>query len=148
MGLILNRPTPLTVKEFLSRIDTPWRGEAAEPIWAGGPVMPQNGWVLFEGTPESAGPGAMGVMEGLCLTQSAATLRMLALAPPRFFRLFLGYSGWGPGQVEAELARGSWLVLPATRELVFETPHEALWARCFEELGIRPDQVIPGEGVQ
>ena len=61
--------------------------------------------------------------------------------------MFQGYSGWGPSQVETELAQGSWLILPAAPELVFETPHEELWSRCFETLGIRPDRIIPGEGL-
>jgi putative transcriptional regulator len=149
MGFVVNRPGTIGVSDLMEQLEIPWLGGADMKIWHGGPVMPQSGWVLFDPGPVGdGGAGAMEVLPGLFLSQSAGTLRRLAARPPKQFRLLLGYSGWGPGQLERELSQGSWLVVPAERALIFETEPKEIWNACFKALGIRPDQVIPGEGIQ
>ena len=49
----------------------------------------------------------------------------------------MGYSGWGPGQLEKELKHGDWLILPANQNLIFNTPDEMMWKTAYENLGIR-----------
>jgi putative transcriptional regulator len=61
--------------------------------------------------------------------------------------VFLGYAGWGPGQLREELIQGAWLVAPASAEFVFEAPRESLWEAVVRRLGIDPATLVPTQGV-
>jgi putative transcriptional regulator len=61
--------------------------------------------------------------------------------------VFLGYAGWAPGQLEREIAQGSWLVVPAAARLVFEPDPDRLWEQAVRSLGIEPATLIPSQGV-
>jgi len=153
-GLVVNQPSPIRASELLQSLDMLWQGDDDEVVWAGGPVAPTTGWVLHEpvdGLEATAGLGSSGtieVVDGLALSTSPDKLRELAAAPPRHIRLLLGYSGWSPGQLAAEMARGSWLLADVDPALIFETPHEAIWSRAMHSLGIdNPESLIQGRGV-
>ena len=126
LGVVLNRPTPVAVSSVL-------------PDWAGSVDPPE---VLFEGGPVSS-DAALAVA---CVPEVGADpigfRRLFGLTgiidldtPPEVLapamtrlRIFAGYSGWGSGQLEAELAEGSWYVVPATTEDVFDAEPTALWS--------------------
>ena len=74
-------------------------------------------------------------------------LRQVAAHPPERVRLLLGYAGWGPGQLEDELAEGAWLSAPVSSEIVFEVEPETMWARVLRDLGIEPATLVPSRGV-
>jgi putative transcriptional regulator len=147
-GFVVNRVLPATVPEVLAGLDVTWNGSEGEPVWGGGPVAPQSGWVLFEGGPGGAlDVDAEEVFPGVHLSSSLETLRLLGQCPPRFFRLLLGYSGWGEGQLEAEIMEGSWTTIPADRDLLFRTDAEEMWGRAYQHLGIDPTFIVPANGV-
>lgn len=147
-GLVVNRPTELAIEEVLGQFKLRWRGDPAAVVWQGGPVEPQLGSVLHapragasEVTP------SLEVVPGIQLSTLPDQLRELAERPPAHLRFLLGYAGWGPGQLESEMAYGSWLVAPATPRLVFEIPAEGIWEAAIQSLGIDPVTLIPGEGI-
>lgn len=148
MGFIVNRHLPAGVKDVLDGLGIPWRGGEEEPLWGGGPVMPESGWVLFEKGSDPLPKETQEVLPGIFLTASIDALRALAQHPPPRLRLMLGYAGWGPGQLETELIDSSWLVVPADRRLLFETAAPDLWATAIRTLGIEPESIVPGYGVQ
>jgi len=149
-GLVLSRDSEIGAGELCSSVGLTWHGGGERVGW-GGPVQPNTGWVLVG---ESGEPGSQDALEdatqlgdGLHFAGSLATLRQVAEDPPDELRLFLGYAGWGPGQLEDELAQGAWLVAPISRRLVFHVAPEALWARALRELGIDPSTLVPTPGV-
>jgi putative transcriptional regulator len=71
----------------------------------------------------------------------------MALEPPSRLRILLGYAGWGPGQLETELAQGAWLVAPADASVLFESDVEAMWAQVVRSLGIEPATLVASRGV-
>lgn len=148
MGFVVNRQLPAAVRDVLENLSIPWSGGAEEPLWGGGPVMPETGWVLFEAGADPLPEDAREVLPGLYLTASIEALRKLAAQPPPRFRLLLGYAGWGAGQLESELVESAWLVVPASAELVFDTPPENTWSAAIRTLGVEPDSIVPGRGVQ
>ena len=148
MGFVVNRPIPATVAEVLEGLDLPWMGASDEPVWSGGPVGQQSGFVLYGGAPADDDAAAEEVVPGLWLSASLDTLRSLGLRPPSRFRLLLGYAGWSPGQLESEVLEGAWMVLPPDPGLLFDTPHEQMWDAAFRRLGIDPFSIVPGTGVQ
>jgi putative transcriptional regulator len=148
MGFVVNRVLPATVREVLEGLGIPWSGPDDVPVWGGGPVMPQSGWLLFENESPRVPGEAKEVLPGLWLSASIDTLRALAKKPPRRFRLLLGYSGWGAGQLENELAEGAWMLAPPDPDLIFDAPPDTAWSDAFRSLGIEPTRIVPGGGIQ
>ncbi len=146
-GLVINHPSPIRASELLESLEMSWRGNADAVVWAGGPVSPSTGWVLHE--PADVAPlgrGTIAITSSISLSTSPDKLRAIAAMPPRNLRLLLGYSGWGPGQLEQEMSRGAWVHASATPALVFDTPADALWERALGSLGISPASLFASRG--
>ncbi|MBX3155793.1 MAG: YqgE/AlgH family protein [Deltaproteobacteria bacterium] len=147
-GLVINHPSPIKASELLDSLEMSWRGEDSAVVWAGGPVSPSTGWVLHEPVVVAEpGPGTIAITSRISLSTSPERLRAIANQPPRNIRLLLGYSGWGPGQLEAEMSRGAWLHASADPELVFDTPADAMWSSAMRSLGINPESLFAARGV-
>ena len=147
-GLVINHPSPIKASELLDSLEMSWGGGDDAVVWAGGPVSPSTGWVLHEpiGVAQP-GQGTIAITSSILLSTSPDRLRAIATQPPRNIRLLLGYSGWGPGQLEAEMARGAWLHASADPKLVFDTPPDDIWEIALESLGINPASLFVGRGV-
>jgi putative transcriptional regulator len=153
-GLVVNQPSPIKASELLDSLDMTWGGDPEAVVWSGGPVSPATGWVLHEPYDPLPAVARLGegstirIGDGLALTTSPDGLRTIAAAPPPHIRLLLGYSGWGAGQLAAEMARGSWLHADADPALIFECSAEAIWERSIASLGITSaDSLVQGRGV-
>jgi putative transcriptional regulator len=153
-GLRVNQPIEVTAEELLESMGIDWNGDPDMLVWSGGPVQPNSGWILHDPddlTPASAEPmsseGTVLICPGVALSSSPDALRELASVPPDNLRLILGYSGWGPGQLASEMARGSWLHADADAELIFATPSEEMWEKALRSLGIDPEAIIQGFGI-
>ncbi len=146
-GLVLNHPSPIKASELLESLEMSWHGDDDAVVWAGGPVAPSTGWVLHEpiGIAEP-GQGTIAITSTISLSTSPDRLRTIAGSPPRNIRLLLGYSGWGPGQLEAEMSRGAWLHVAAEADLVFDTPADAMWDSALRTLGITPESLFASRG--
>jgi putative transcriptional regulator len=147
-GLVINHPSPIKATELLESLDMSWRGEDSAVVWAGGPVSPSTGWVLHEPVGVAQpGQGTIAITSSISLSTSPDRLRAIANQPPANIRLLLGYSGWGPGQLEQEMARGAWLHASADSKLVFGTPPDEIWSSAMRSLGINPASLFVGRGV-
>jgi putative transcriptional regulator len=147
-GLVVNRPL-VTTGRVVVNLEPPVSTERELEVWLGGPVEPQSSWMLVgddtEEPPEQAG---MQIVEGLRLSTSRARLRrLLEPNPPSHTRLIVGYSGWGPGQLEAELEESAWLLSDVSRELIFSTPPELMWEAAIRRLGADPAALQMSRGV-
>jgi len=126
VGLVLNRPTELLLAEALPSI-TSLQG-TAHILFAGGPVQPEGILMLFRLVREPA--QTRRVIEGVYLGGNLGDLeRVLTQPAPReTFRAFAGYAGWGPGQLEWEMAQGSWVLAPSDAATLFEKNPADLWS--------------------
>src|SRR5215510_7101542 len=106
-GLVINHPSPIRAAELLDSLEMSWRGEDTAVVWAGGPVSPSTGWVLHEpiGIAQAGVGGTIAITSSISLSTSPERLRAIASQPPRNIRLLLGYSGWGPGQLDRKSTR-------------------------------------------
>lgn len=136
LGLIVNRPTELPVREILEGMEVPWLGRDGVMTHFGGPVQPQLGTVIFDAEPAEV-EAANVVAPGVLISQHVGDLGRLAAEPPERFRLLLGYAGWGEGQLLEEILRNDWLTAPVTAELVF-APGEAAWTGALRSVGVDP----------
>lgn len=147
VGLVLNRPAEVRAADLCETLDVVWTGDARQPVHWGGPVQPNTGWVV---TGDDALAGVSGVTAigcGIHFAGSLEALRAVAKYPPERLRIFLGYAGWGPGQLEGELAQGAWVVVPLSAATVFDVPAEELWTHAWRVLGIDPATVVSTPGV-
>lgn len=144
-GLVVNRPTQIAIGDVLGPMGIEWRGARGACVWSGGPVMPRSGWVLHSGSPLA--PSALRLGDALYLSTSPDELRALAADPPDSLRFLMGYSGWGAGQLEGELAQGSWLTADASSTLVFATAAEEAWEGSLRSIGVDPSMLFVAPGV-
>ena len=143
-GLIINRPTELTVKEVLDGLEIEWQGEVTAMTHFGGPVQPQMGTVLFDeraaALPTIAG-ATLEICDGIRITQHIGDLSSIAARPPDAFRLLLGYAGWGQGQLEEEIQRNDWLIAPLATEFLFAPDPTSIWSGVLRSLDIDPSSL-------
>jgi putative transcriptional regulator len=144
-GLIVNRPLATTGRIIVST-DPPIEAERELEVWVGGPVEPQTSWMLVGDYEEPGGRGH--ICDGLYLSTSPKRLsRLLEPNPPPRTRLIFGYSGWGPGQLEAELQHSAWLLSDVSADLIFSTPSEHMWETAIRRLGADPAALQMSRGV-
>ncbi len=142
LGLVINRPIDIKLKNLFERVDLSLDREdlADEPVYFGGPVQTERGFVLHEPLGMTDGDvysSTLNIPGGLVMTTSRDVLEALSHgAGPRRVLITLGYSGWGAGQLEDELARNGWLTVAADPGIIFETPVEARYERALGLLGI------------
>lgn len=136
MGLVVNDPLPdISLADvFLSaRLPVP-EGELPL-VYLGGPVEIANAFFLYSSEYRAA--HFLKVSEGVCLTSDPGILPDIAAGcGPASFLTVLGYSGWGPGQLEAELTVDGWLTLPGDDSVIFHTPDRLKWQRAAQLHGI------------
>lgn len=142
-GVIANRSTGIKVTEILSGMEISWGG-GDEVAFFGGPVQPQMGTLLFDAAAvadraESADETSSLVAPGVRLTQNVVELGELAESPPEKMRLYLGYAGWGAGQLVEEILRNDWMTAPMDNQLIFTDDPDSVWARALDSVGVDPD---------
>lgn len=130
-GLVLNRPLGKAVGDLIVA-DLP-DALKSSPLYVGGPVQPGALSYLHTDTfiPDAE------VLPNLALGHSLDDLLEIgeSFSPTKKVRLFAGYAGWSPGQLESEMKRKAWTTFPASLELVFETPPEQLWRKVLQTKG-------------
>jgi len=144
LGLVVNRESPLLLSELCKDHDITYAGDPEKRVRVGGPVQPEQGLVLFESGGDD--PEGRIVIDGLRVSASTGTLSRLCERTGGRYHCYSGYAGWAPGQLERELAEGSWIVAPANPGLVLDHPVDEMWARALADNGIDPAAIVPGGG--
>lgn len=144
IGLIVNRPTDTRASQIV-QFDPPLEEESNVGVWIGGPVEPNRGWLLLA----SRDADATEISPGIYLSASLERLRRAIESNegPAQCRFLVGYAGWGPKQLDTELAASAWLTVPLNVDLVFGTPSEQMWEAAIRGLGIDPGSLAMGPGI-
>ena len=140
MGVVINRPTELTLEKLFERVDMKLEIAplAEQPVCYGGPVATDRGFVLHDQSDAQYG-STLAVENGLSLTTSKDVLEAMASGKgPKHALVALGYSGWDAGQLEAEIALNAWLTVRADPDVVFGVPHAHRRASAMQLLGFDP----------
>ena len=143
LGLVINKPIDITLKNLFEKVELPLdRDElAAQPVFFGGPVQTERGFVLHERQVGADSPytSTMSVPGGLDMTTSKDVLEALSAgAGPSRVLVTLGCSGWSAGQLEDELGRNGWLTVGADPVVIFDTPISQRYDRALQLLGVDP----------
>jgi putative transcriptional regulator len=143
LGLVINKPIDIKLKNLFEKVELSLdREELAElPVYFGGPVQTERGFVLHEKQGDDGGAysSTMSVPGGLAMTTSKDVLEALSSGTgPKKVLVTLGYSGWQAGQLEDEIGRNGWLTVDADPAVIFDTPIEQRYERAVALLGIDP----------
>jgi len=135
VGVILNRPTELKLSQFLTNeFNTE---NYRDRIYVGGPVMQQVLIVVFRSEKPPVGP-AFHVLKDVYLSLHPQNLRALLGGSGKRYRLYAGFSGWAPRQLQSEMQRDGWYVLPADVDMIFRDNMEGVWQELVNRAEKRP----------
>ncbi|MDD9932342.1 MAG: YqgE/AlgH family protein [Myxococcales bacterium] len=144
LGFVINRPADSRLRAMLEPLGLELEDSQVVdcPVLVGGPVNPSTGWVVFEHNQMPAQVDAEEVVEvsgKVSVTASRDLLEKLVQRQGEDrMLLVLGYAGWGPGQLDAEIAQGAWIPIDFDPGIVFDTPYEQRWTAALRSLGIDP----------
>ena len=160
LGLVINKPSELSMEGLFDKVDLPLHRQdlMTAPVLQGGPVHTERGFVLHDAMvvdvppdeatalsaisnhdsdKESVYASTMTIPGGLEMTTSKDVLEALSMgAGPKRVLISLGYSAWGEGQLESELAENSWLTVGADMAVIFDTPVDQRYERAMKLLGL------------
>lgn len=144
LGLVINKPIDITLRNLFEKVDLSLDREdlASSPVFFGGPVQTERGFVLHEslgGADDEGGHynSSLRIRGGLEMTTSKDVLEALSHgAGPKKLLITLGYSGWGAGQLEDEMSRNGWINVVAEPGIIFDTPVEQRYDKALSLLGI------------
>lgn len=149
LGVVINRPTDLTLGDLLQRIDLDLSLEIGvrqnAPVFFGGPVQTDRGFVLH--TPVGDYSSSISMGSEVALTTSRDVLQEVAIGSgPDQLLVTLGYAGWSAGQLEEEMAGGAWLHVDANLDILFSTPAAERYQAALGQLGIDPIMLTGASG--
>jgi putative transcriptional regulator len=161
LGFVVNRAAPMSLGELLTMAGYetgPGDGALRDssPVYIGGPVQPSSGWiVLLDPALDADEAGVIAVGDRVRVTSARTAFDTLvkdvgerdpASVDPKRRMVMLGYSGWGPGQLEGEIAAGAWLPVPLNEDVLFEVALSQKWERAYASQGLNPAGVMSMRG--
>lgn len=147
LGITVNRESEYVLEDVLEQLGLECDDEriAGLPVYVGGPVHPERGFVLH--SDDRSWEATVDVGEGICVTTSRDVLEAIAHGEgPRKFLVALGYAGWESGQLEDEMRDNAWLNVMATAEIIFDLPVDQRWEGAVARLGIDVANLQPAGG--
>jgi len=156
LGLVINKPSDIKLQNLFDKVDLPLgRADLKDaPVFQGGPVQTERGFVLHDALQEATVPATepvyastMVIPGGLEMTTSRDVLEALSTgAGPSRVLVSLGYSAWGQGQLESELGENSWLTVNADKSVIFDTPVAQRYDKALALLGLQAWMLSPEAG--
>lgn len=147
LGIVINRPMDLKLGGLFEQLEVEHAdAHAAQiPVLDGGPVARERGFVLHN--PYREFESSVAVSSEIQLTLSRDILDAIAAGKgPEKALVALGYAGWQPGQLEAEMLANTWLSVPATPEIIFDVPFPERWMTAADVLGVDISRLSPHAG--
>ncbi len=147
LGIVINRlREPISGRDIFDELKIVYNDEGGRiAIHAGGPVHPNELFILHA-APLDWG-GSLMITDNLALSNSRSILEAIAIGEgPRDFVISLGCAGWGPGQLEWEMAQNAWLSMVASHDIIFSLPIESRWDSAIRRLGIDPELISATAG--
>jgi putative transcriptional regulator len=136
MGVAINNPNQeISMMEVLLSTHIPLPEGPLPPVYTGGPVEIESGFILYSSDYEAG--HALKITSKVCLSRESKLLEDISKGRgPKDYLFLLGYAGWGPGQLEIELMDNSWLTVPGDINVLFHTPDELKWKQAAGRYGI------------
>ena len=141
VGLILNRESRIGCAQIMKRFNLEWHG-SHDHLLLGGPVDPKSLWMVHsEGWPFDHKT----IFNGVSVSRSEEALSVLCHSREQRLNVYVGYAGWGAGQLEREIQEGSWLTVDIDADFIFETDRNEMWSEALARLGVDADMLLSGD---
>jgi len=136
MGVAINKPNPVfSMTEILKGAHLPIPAKVFPPVYIGGPVELESAFILYQSDYQT--DYRLEISSTLSLSRETKVLEDIARGRgPEKYLFILGYTGWGPGQLEQELVADGWLTVPASDHIIFDTADEFKWKAAAMQFGI------------
>jgi len=137
MGITINRPLEVTLGDILRQTKISCENDIVNntPIFLGGPVQNERGFVIHR--PHGKWDATLTVSDEICVTSSKDILEAIAAGEaPKETLVALGYAGWSDGQLEHEIAENTWISVPSSSDIIFNTPFNQCWEAAAAHAGI------------
>ncbi len=147
LGIVINRSAEMKLGEIFKQMNIPVTstGAAETPVFAGGPVQQERGFVLH--TPGGGWDATLVVSDSISLTTSRDVIEAIAAGKgPERYLVALGYAGWGEGQLEQEILANAWLNTPCSSNVLFDTPINMRWRAAAGQIGVDINQLTTPAG--
>lgn len=147
LGITVNRESEYVLEDVLEQLGLDCSDDrlAGLPVYVGGPVHPERGFVLH--SEDRSWEATVKVGDGIFVTTSRDVLEAIARGEgPEKFLVALGYAGWEPGQLEDEMRENAWLNVMASSEIIFDLPVDERWQQAVARLGIDVATLQPAGG--
>lgn len=147
LGITINRESEYVLKDVLEQLDLECDDEriAGMPVYMGGPVHPERGFVLHSN--DRSWEATVDVGDGICVTTSRDVLEAIVQGEgPEKFLVALGYAGWESGQLEDEMRANAWLNVMASADIIFDAPVDERWEQAVARLGVDVATLQPAGG--
>jgi putative transcriptional regulator len=147
LGITVNRESEYILEDVLEQLGLACddEGVANMPVYVGGPVHPERGFVLHSN--DRSWEATVDVGDGICVTTSRDVLEAIANGEgPAKFLVALGYAGWESGQLEDEMRENAWLNVMASADIIFDSPVDERWEKAVSRLGIDVATLQPAGG--
>jgi len=147
LGIVINRPIDLTLNDILGQMEIEVKSQdiGATQVYYGGPVQPERGFVIHDGSGEW--DSSLAVTDSIMLTTSRDIMEAIARGKgPGKMLVALGYAGWGEGQLEQEILQNAWLNAPALNQVIFDLPADKRWKSAAEQMGVDLDLLSSNAG--
>ena len=148
MGLVVNRPTNIDLKDLFERIELKLESEplTKQPVYLGGPVQTERGFVLHPQADDIRYNSSLTIPGGLAMTTSKDVLEAVSVGQgPEQFLMTLGYAGWSAGQLEDEISQNGWLNVTTNiddlKKIIFETPFDRRYEKVMGIIGVDPSHL-------
>jgi len=143
MGLVINRPSPMSLQDIMDQLGVICEQRVDQAAMMGGPVALDSGLLLYEAEADvELAEDELNVTDHLRLCPNREMLHRIGRGEgPSRYMMFLGHSGWGPGQLEWEFSQGAWIPTQMRPELVFSVPFEERWEEALRGEGLHPGQI-------
>ena len=139
-GLILNRQSKVPLSKFYPEL----KGKnASDPVYSGGPVEEMLGFGLLRSAKAQENTKAILANVRLITDDKLLDQMVASGKDPTVLRMYVGYCGWGPEQLEREVELGAWYLFPGTAELVFDSDPDSLWTRLVRKTELRIARTVP-----
>ncbi|WP_087142874.1 YqgE/AlgH family protein [Crenothrix polyspora] len=149
LGIVINRLANMKLGEIFKQMNISVTSETAAnmPVFTGGPVQQQRGFVLHTNTNSGKWDMTMAVSDAISLTTSRDVIEAIAAGEgPEQYLVALGYAGWSEGQLEKEMLDNTWLNTPFGKQVLFDTSINMRWSAAAEQIGINITQLTAPAG--
>ena len=147
LGIVINRSAEMKLGDIFKQMNIRATSlcAAETPVFAGGPVQQERGFVLH--TTGGGWDASMVISESISLTTSRDVIEAIAVGKgPEQYMVALGYAGWGEGQLEQEILANAWLNTPYSQHVLFDEPINMRWRAAAEQIGIDINQLTTQAG--